>query len=647
MGLVVWLPLNGNLENQGVSAVTATNNGAIVNTAGKIGSCYSFDGTDDFLTLNNFNPNGWPEISISAWVYPTAAFDHLFLFRGSGAHRFKINSSGVVFRDTNNSTQRHVALGQTISTNVWTHITCVYKRGEIWIYQNGIQTAHNSTYYNATSTLLNDLNEYRIARVQSSSGNDYYTGKINDFRIYDHALSAAEVHEISQGLVLHYKLDDITNGITDSSGYNRNGTMINTIATEDSTNGYYSKHIHISASNQHIQLPTISYSNFGNSFTIAWWGKRDTNSGKMFWGFSDGNRLNGLYQGYTWNTGDGSNNPIYQIGTTTNITSPTATDWHHYAMTGDGTSAYLYVDGVQYGKAKTYKGLTGTQIWINGWRNHTEYSSASLDMSDFRIYATALSANDIKTLYGARARIDNKKNMHAYEYNELKNVTNAQEYFTTTSADGTYYINQYRTPTTPAPSYKTNYINAYSRTCTSSLIPIEPENTYTLNYTNAEATTYTYTYASKVWKRKNGNQYTQVTTARYYGCAAGYKVELLLYDQSQELIKSKTISHETYGGVRTSNSYTSTSQTFSGGSYVFHLYDAELSSYDNVKYIGIITTVYGSNITSQGVFTISKAYSPSIKMYNTGIVNASLFNENEDIKFKPGASIETNNLIEM
>jgi hypothetical protein len=36
----------------------------------------------------------------------------------------------------------------------------------------------------------------------------YYTGKINDIRIYDHALSAKEIEEIAKGLVLHYKLDD-------------------------------------------------------------------------------------------------------------------------------------------------------------------------------------------------------------------------------------------------------------------------------------------------------------------------------------------------------------------------------------------------------------------------------------------------------
>lgn len=51
MALKVWLPLNGNLNNKGIGTVNISNNGAIVSTEGKIGSCYLFDGNDDFISL--------------------------------------------------------------------------------------------------------------------------------------------------------------------------------------------------------------------------------------------------------------------------------------------------------------------------------------------------------------------------------------------------------------------------------------------------------------------------------------------------------------------------------------------------------------------------------------------------------------------
>ena len=82
----------------------------------------------------------------------------------------------------------------------------------------------------------------------------------------------------------------------------------------------------------------------------------------MFWGFSDGVRLNGMYMGNLWNTGDSSNNPLYNIGTTTQVSVPSINTWHHFVMTGNGTKCYVYLDGQLSAEAKTYKSISGTSI---------------------------------------------------------------------------------------------------------------------------------------------------------------------------------------------------------------------------------------------------------------------------------------------
>ena len=67
MSLQVWLPLNGNLNNQGLSDITITNNGATIDAAGKIGSCYYFDGSG-YMDTTYSTAIGTSDFSISMWV---------------------------------------------------------------------------------------------------------------------------------------------------------------------------------------------------------------------------------------------------------------------------------------------------------------------------------------------------------------------------------------------------------------------------------------------------------------------------------------------------------------------------------------------------------------------------------------------------
>lgn len=191
------------------------------------------------------------------------------------------------------------------------------------------------------------------------------------------------------------------NGTTeyDCSGFCNNGEKIDALTYTLDTPKYQVS-THIGATSQKIHISGLTTSGFSNSYSFTWWGKRTSNN-PMFWGFSDGIRLNGMYIGTLWNTGDGSNNPLYKIGTTTQVTAPSVNVWHHYVMTGNGTKCYVYLDGELWAEAKTYKAISGTSIYINGWNSATDYCSNNTDISDFRIYATALSAEDVAELYAA------------------------------------------------------------------------------------------------------------------------------------------------------------------------------------------------------------------------------------------------------
>lgn len=201
----------------------------------------------------------------------------------------------------------------------------------------------------------------------------------------------------------------------DSSGYCHDGIFIgNPLFTLDSprylgclkmVNGS-----HVSFTN----LPTLS------EFTIAFWAAQSTGSSYMVLGYSNGNRLNlyDLSNKFYWSTGDGTNNPFQDDSGVTVASTPYKGTIHHFAITGDGTQNLLYVDGVKIGKAKTYRSLTGSSLVVNGWATNSTAYSFNDRVSDIRIYATALSADDIKELYNTSASIDNHHNVYAREFVE-------------------------------------------------------------------------------------------------------------------------------------------------------------------------------------------------------------------------------------
>ena len=47
------MPLNGNIENKGLSNANITLSGATLGSYGKIGKTYSFDANDDYISIDS------------------------------------------------------------------------------------------------------------------------------------------------------------------------------------------------------------------------------------------------------------------------------------------------------------------------------------------------------------------------------------------------------------------------------------------------------------------------------------------------------------------------------------------------------------------------------------------------------------------
>ena len=218
MSLLVWLPLDGDTHNQGIAPwnFSVSNTSMItVDNNGKIGKCYNFNSSSNnngiFSGDNGFmnqyiNNKSW---SISAWVC-TSSSDTCVISLSYGLRMFVGNTTYVSLY---NST-RTINCNSSVAANngKWNHLCVTYdiKTNIIKFYVNGIQTgtANYTSGETYASSWDNGLFIGKDPNNNTVSDHYLFKGKMNDLRIYNHALSTAEVHELAQGLVVHYKLDD-------------------------------------------------------------------------------------------------------------------------------------------------------------------------------------------------------------------------------------------------------------------------------------------------------------------------------------------------------------------------------------------------------------------------------------------------------
>lgn len=213
MSLQIWLPLNGDLKNYGLAQLP----NPVVNTftyeAGKIGQCatgrVAWHSDDDILN------NQW---SVAVWIKSNAAFgsNNNIIF----CKNISQSTDCQIYFSIVNGTALHVgvngpasSLSQsfTFALNTWYHVATTYDGNTVALYINGElkKTGVVTTEFPSGRTNFSINGRSSNAAGTSTTGqlNSY---RFNDFRLYNHALSAKEVEEIAKGLVLHYKFDSMT-----------------------------------------------------------------------------------------------------------------------------------------------------------------------------------------------------------------------------------------------------------------------------------------------------------------------------------------------------------------------------------------------------------------------------------------------------
>lgn len=323
MSLQLWLPLNGNLNNNGVANVTITNNGATVSTDGKIGSCYSFNGSSWIKITKPSEMTTIKNTSICAFVKSTSstlALGGMSHDLGATYACMTLYSSGWQF--VGSSTWKYVSNGTVANTAVWHHVCCVVTDTNIITYLDGAQIT-NTTIANAGVDKF-DLTADNFIEIgcDHPGGDEYLTGLVNDFRVYDHALSPKEVKEISKALILHLPLDN--------NGAGGNNIIPGTSATEVQYN-YPTD----TSTYQDKFTATTSIIPSGSQYCLSFLAKSTVN----------GDKIRAHYYNPNTTTRAESNQGIVSTSTDGNIDITLSTEWKQYYIvyTQSSTTAVKHV----------------------------------------------------------------------------------------------------------------------------------------------------------------------------------------------------------------------------------------------------------------------------------------------------------------
>ena len=411
---VVSLPFD---ETSGTVAADTSGggmDGTLVNgptwATGLFDNSVLLDGSDDYVSLPAGLMEGVEDITISAWVYLTAAdmWSRVFDFgTGTSVNMFLTPRSGsgaVRFAIKNGGGEQIINGSSALPTGVWTHVAVTLSGGTGVLYVNGVEVGRNSSMTITPADLGTTTQNY----LGKSQYNDpALDGAIDAFEILSLAKSASDIADdylvgaYMRDLHLYFSFD-AANGttVTDESSSTFDGTLVNGPVLGA---GLVNSAVWMDGGNDYVSMPNGVLSGLTDCTLSAWVNLDSVDMWSRVFDFGTGTSVNMFL---TPRSGSGVVRFAIKNGGGEQIINGSSAlpsgVWTHVAVTLNGSTGILYVDGVEVGRNSSMS-ITPADLGstTQNYLGKSQYNDPYLDgaVDEFEIIQRALSAAEVAELF--------------------------------------------------------------------------------------------------------------------------------------------------------------------------------------------------------------------------------------------------------
>ena len=331
-----------------------TNHGATWIPHGVLGGALDFDGMADYLTIPLSTST---TITITAWIKPDTGTDttQAILDRENSFVYQYGNSSVAISKMVQYSYQGDQLISNTeLEVGSWSFVTLVRTPSTVSFYLNGAYDGGGAT---SPRSLVGTF------CIGSRQGDTHqFDGSIDEVRIYDRALSPAEVHDLyadlNEGLIAHWPLNEGQGSLTEDVAGDHDGTVHGGAMWVSGVEGYA---LEFDGTDDYVEVADHDSLSFGNGsgdfpFTLSAWINRVAPSSFNV----IASKYRGGYprrQEYALVLRDDDTVRITAFDTTDDYRLSLKSDvavgagWHHVVATYDGSASAngltLYIDGAE------------------------------------------------------------------------------------------------------------------------------------------------------------------------------------------------------------------------------------------------------------------------------------------------------------